>query len=209
MISASPTLAQPTDEHIRVHHTWARLATNEQLTAAIRDAEWLLHSEDDDGYPADVRDNSRLNQLAAIAAAKRELAYRSERGLSRPPLRFGIPREMLDDLKDRVRVEDEIGLTISLRRYGSILKGRCPFHDDRNPSLIVWSASNRWRCFGCNAGGDVFTWVQALMPTDFRGAVDYLSARAGVTLPRPPRPPRSRETRSERFEYRAGRIVVS
>lgn len=206
MSAAIVTDPSPTEAHIRVHHSWARLATTEQLLAAVADAGWLLRADDDDGYPADICENTRLNQLAVILAAQREQSYRDDRGLTRPSVTFGISRESIDDLKDRVRIEDEIGLAITLRRYGSIYKGLCPFHDDRNPSLIVWPESQRWRCFGCNVGGDVLTWVQAWLPTDFRGAVDYLSARAGVTVPKPPRP---RNVPSERFEYRAGRIVVS
>lgn len=199
----------PMEDHIRVHLSWARLATNEQLLAAIADAAWLLKADDGDGCPADVLENTRLSQLAVIIAAQREQSYRDSQGLERPPMTFGIRREILDDIKARVRLEDEIGLALPLHKRGSIYRTNCPFHDDNHPSLIVWPQSGRWKCYPCNVGGDVFTWVQAWLPTDFRGAVDYLSARAGVTLPAKPHPQRPSKTHSPHFEYRAGRIVVS
>lgn len=172
---------QPTEEHIRVHRNWARLSTDDELRHAIWQAEWLLRVDDGD-YPADVLANSLLEDRAVIAAARRELEFRSRRGLTHLAPTYGIPREYLDDLKSRVPIEAEIGVAVTLRRHGTISKGLCPFHEDRQPSLVVWSASQRWRCFGCQTGGDVLDWVQAWMPTDFHGAVAYLAARVGMPL---------------------------
>jgi|GEM_PF-4301353 len=185
ILSHVAAVVQPTDDHIAIHRSWARLRTDEQLLAAIADAEWLLltDAEVDSACPADVDENTRLNQLAVIEAANRELAFRSRRGLSRSALTYTFSREFLDDLKARVRIEDEVGMAISLQRHGSVIKGCCPFHDDHDPSLIIWPDRQHWWCFPCNAGGDVLTWVQAWMPTDFHGAVVYLAARAGVSLP--------------------------
>jgi hypothetical protein len=174
----------PTEEHIGVYRTWARLATNEELHAGRDDARWLLSADDDD-YPADVCERSRLNNLAIIAAVNRELDYRSRRGLSRPHVRTGIPREFLDELKARIAIEQEIGDSLfrAPKRSGNIYLALCPFHEDHHPSLVIWPKSGRWRCYPCDLGGDVFAWVQAHGKMTFREAVVYLSARAGVDLP--------------------------
>ena len=198
MITPSPTLAQPTFEHIGVHRMWARFATNEEIHAAMDTARWLLQADTDGDYPADVCENSRLNQQALITACEMELAYRLDRGLSRPPVPLGIPRELMDDLKARVRLEDEIGLVRPVRKSGATYRAICPFHDDHRPSLVIWPDSQRWKCYPCNLGGDVFTWVQMWMPTDFRGAVDYLSARAGVPVAAAPP---ARATGATDFQY--------
>lgn len=178
---------QPTEDHIRLHRrTWAAISTDEELHIARSNARWLTERGDDEACPFDVREHTRIDNLAVIAAVERELAYRARKGIARIDADTGWPRELLDDLKARVLVTDEIDRAIGLRRRGSVMAGLCPFHNDHTPSLIVWPESQRWRCFACNIGGDVITWVQAWMPTDFRGAITYLSGLAGIPLPEPP-----------------------
>jgi DNA primase len=66
---------------------------------------------------------------------------------------------------------------IELRKHGSDLIGRCPFHDDREPSLLVSPRSNLWHCLGaCQAGGSVIDWVMRTKGVSFRYAVELLKA---------------------------------
>lgn len=63
---------------------------------------------------------------------------------------------------------------IPLRKAGhDRFVGVCPFHDDRSPSLSVWR--DRWHCFGCGIGGDVFAFVMLQRGCSFREAVDVVA----------------------------------
>ena len=64
---------------------------------------------------------------------------------------------------------------VELRRSGKELVGRCPFHDDRRPSLSVNPEKEKWHCFGCNAGGDAVTFVMRIENFGFKDAVKILA----------------------------------
>lgn len=87
---------------------------------------------------------------------------------------------------DRVRAAADIGEVIQghteLRRSGGRLVGRCPFHDERTPSFSVDPLEKLYYCFGCQAGGDVFTFLQEKEGLEFREAVEQLADRYGVEL---------------------------
>jgi DNA primase len=65
----------------------------------------------------------------------------------------------LEGLKRRVPIEFWIGRTMPLSRCGNLLRGRCPFHEDRNPSFIVYPENQNYYCFGCKATGDVLDYI--------------------------------------------------
>ena len=66
---------------------------------------------------------------------------------------------------------------IKLHRHGADLLGLCPFHDDRNPSLVITPAKNLWHCLGaCNMGGTAIDWVMKANGISFRHAVELLRA---------------------------------
>jgi len=69
---------------------------------------------------------------------------------------------------------------ISLSKKGRDLAGLCPFHDDRNPSLIVTPSKNLWNCVSCNAGGDIFAFVMKLDGIDFPSAFEKIREYAGI-----------------------------
>jgi DNA primase len=72
--------------------------------------------------------------------------------------------------------------SVELRRHGANLVGRCPFHDDQGPSLVVTSRKNLWHCLGaCQAGGSAIDWVMRAERVSFRHAEKVLRRRAGVT----------------------------
>jgi DNA primase len=75
-----------------------------------------------------------------------------------------------------------VGERTALRRSGSQLVGRCPFHEERTPSFSVNPAKGLYWCFGCGKGGDVFRFVEETQGLDFTGAVEWLADRFRVPI---------------------------
>lgn len=89
---------------------------------------------------------------------------------------------LIETIKARVDVVDEIGLVVALQKSGKALKGLCPFHGERTPSFYVFPEGQNWHCFGCHEYGDIFTFVEKQQGLDFREALAYLAEKAGVAL---------------------------
>jgi len=89
-----------------------------------------------------------------------------------------IPTAQLDRLKVEIAVERLAeGMGVALKRHGADLIGLCPFHDDREPSLVISPKQNLWHCLGaCQAGGSVIDWVMRAEGVSFRHAVELLLA---------------------------------
>jgi DNA primase len=93
-----------------------------------------------------------------------------------------------DDLKERVRdavdIVDLVGTYLSLRRAGKAMVGLCPWHEDSRPSFHVNPERQTFRCWVCNLGGDVFSFLMRMERLEFREALEQLAQRAGIDLPR-------------------------
>src|SRR5437660_12789176 len=89
---------------------------------------------------------------------------------------------LIGAIKAKIEVAEEVGLVVALRKSGKSLQGLCPFHNERTPSFYVFPESQTWRCFGCNEGGDVFTFVEKQQGLDFRDDFPYLAEKVGVTV---------------------------
>jgi len=89
-----------------------------------------------------------------------------------------IPEAEVERLKKEISVQRLAEARgVKLTRQGADLVGKCPFHDDRTPSLVITPAKNLWHCLGaCNAGGDVIEWVMRAEGVSFRHAVELLRA---------------------------------
>ncbi|HZO61124.1 MAG TPA: DNA primase [Solirubrobacterales bacterium] len=87
---------------------------------------------------------------------------------------------------ERVRLAADMVEVVSahteLRRRGARYLGLCPFHDERTPSFSVDPAEKLYYCFGCQAGGNIFTFLEEKEGLDFRDAVEQLADRYGVEL---------------------------
>ncbi len=88
----------------------------------------------------------------------------------------------VEAIKDRLKIEDLIGSYITLEKSGINYKARCPFHHEKTPSFFVSADRGTYYCFGCNAKGDIFSFVQQFEGTDFVGALKLLAERTGVEL---------------------------
>ena len=87
-----------------------------------------------------------------------------------------IPDEEVERLKREVSLERLVtSAGIELKKHGADLLGRCPFHDDREPSLVLSPEKNLWHCLGaCQTGGSVIDWVMKTRGVSFRHAVELL-----------------------------------
>ncbi len=107
------------------------------------------------------------------------------------------------DSKERVRDAVDMVALVSarteLRRAGpNSYEGLCPFHDERTPSFSVEPVQKVYYCFGCEAKGDAFTFVQETEGVDFKGALELLADRSGVELELEAEDPREAEKRKRR-----------
>ncbi len=103
---------------------------------------------------------------------------------------------LIETIKAKIDVVDEVGLVVALRKSGKSFQGLCPFHNERTPSFYVFPESQTWRCFGCHEGGDIFTFVEKQQGMDFREALLYLAEKAGISVEEysSPNPEQERET---------------
>ena len=97
-----------------------------------------------------------------------------------------IHDEVIERLKEEVDLAELVARSgVALQRTGKDLVGRCPFHTDDTPSLVVTPAKGLWHCMGaCQAGGSVIDWVMRSEGVSFRHAVELLRAGAPVTIGR-------------------------
>lgn len=107
--------------------------------------------------------------------------------------------ESRDRVRDAVDFVELVSARTDLRRAGqNSYEGLCPFHEERTPSFGIDPAQKVYYCFGCQAGGDVFTFVQETESVDFTGALELLADRYGVELEREREDPREAESRRRR-----------
>ena len=94
-----------------------------------------------------------------------------------------IPREIIDEIIFRNDITDVVGSYVTLKRAGSNFSGLCPFHNEKTPSFTVFTATKSCYCFGCGSGGDVITFIMRVENLDYVEALEFLAARAGITIP--------------------------
>ncbi len=102
---------------------------------------------------------------------------------------------VVDQIKERLDIVEVIGRQVQLQRAGRNLKAVCPFHTEKTPSFFVFPDNQRWHCFGCGRGGDVFSFLMELQGWDFRTALEELGRQTGVEIR--PRTPEQLEAEAE------------
>jgi len=88
----------------------------------------------------------------------------------------------IEEIKGRLSIIDVVGRYLSLKKAGRNYKALCPFHNEKSPSFMVNPELNLYRCFGCGASGDVFSFVQNIDGLGFGEALKLLAQQAGVKL---------------------------
>jgi DNA primase len=93
-----------------------------------------------------------------------------------------IRADDLEQLRERVDLVEVISGYTQLKKAGRIFKGLCCFHQEKTPSLTVDPDKRLYVCFGCGAGGDVFTFLRQIEGLSFTEAAERLASRVGISL---------------------------
>ena len=92
--------------------------------------------------------------------------------------------ELIEEVRSRNDIVDVISGYVRLQKKGSTYFGLCPFHNEKTGSFSVSPAKQMYYCFGCGAGGNVFTFLMEYENFTFPEAMQALADRAGVDLPK-------------------------
>ena len=93
------------------------------------------------------------------------------------------PDELIEEVRMKNDIVDVISGYVRLQKKGANYFGLCPFHNEKSPSFSVSPGKQMYYCFGCGAGGNVYTFIQEYENYTFPEAVKMLADRAGVNLP--------------------------
>lgn len=91
--------------------------------------------------------------------------------------------DVVEEVRQRSDIVDVISSYVNLKKSGSNFFGLCPFHNEKSPSFSVSASKQMYYCFGCGAGGNVFTFLMEYENLTFREALGQLADRAGMALP--------------------------
>lgn len=97
-------------------------------------------------------------------------------------MRF-FSEEKVSEVRDRSSIVEVISGYVSLKKAGRNFRGLCPFHSEKTPSFMVNEEKQIFHCFGCGAGGDVFSFLMKVNQISFPEAVEEVARRYGVSLP--------------------------
>lgn len=88
----------------------------------------------------------------------------------------------IEKIKEKLSIEDLVSSFVKLERFGTSLKARCPFHNEKTPSFTVSPERQMYYCFGCGRGGDIFTFTQEIEGLDFKDVLQKLADKTGIEL---------------------------
>lgn len=95
-----------------------------------------------------------------------------------------VPDQIIDEIRSRCDIVELVNSYLPLKRAGgSRWKACCPFHEEKTPSFTVDSQRQRYHCFGCGKGGDVFSFVMEKEGVDFPNSAHLLASRLGIIIP--------------------------
>jgi DNA primase len=90
--------------------------------------------------------------------------------------------DIIDEIKSKITIEQLVSQYVKLKASGRNLKGLCPFHQEKSPSFMVSPEKQIAWCFGCQKGGDIFSFIQEVENCDFKEAIKILAERSGVDV---------------------------
>lgn len=142
-------------DYLDVYYMSTRLTTQQ-----IRESIYACEQAPDDGFPYDDLKDALKEALRMKAPNPTRKTFGKR-----------INPEVVKGRNDIVCVVEQYA---RLRKSGNKFMGKCPIHDDKNPSMAVYPNTQSFYCFACGAKGDVISFVMAVENTDFRGAVSIL-----------------------------------
>ncbi len=96
---------------------------------------------------------------------------------------MAIPRQFIEELHEKLDIEDVISSYVTLKRAGRNVKGLCPFHNEKTPSFTVYPDTRSFYCFGCGASGDVISFLMRMDNLDYVEAIKQAADMAGMAMP--------------------------
>src|SRR6476659_3230615 len=119
-----------------------------------------------------------------------------------PPMGRGlISEDVINQIRDRTDIVEVVGQHVSLTRTGQNLKGLCPFHQEKSPSFTVSPSRQIFHCFGCGAGGNVFTFLTRITGASFPETVRDLGRKVGIEVQESMAESGSQAQQANRTEY--------
>lgn len=112
-----------------------------------------------------------------------------------------MPEEVIEEVRSRADIVEIISEYVNLQRKGKSFLGLCPFHAEKTPSFTVTPEKQMFYCFGCNVGGNVFSFLMKRENWSFLESVQNLASRYGVALPEKELSPREREDHRRRLRF--------
>jgi len=97
---------------------------------------------------------------------------------------MAIPDNIVDQVQARSDIVEVVSRYIPLQKAGRNFKAPCPFHNEKTPSFVVSPDKQIYHCFGCGAGGNVFSFLMKYENLSFPEVVEMLADKAGIQLPR-------------------------
>ena len=109
-----------------------------------------------------------------------------------------IPEEKISEIKNAADIVDVVSESVLLKKAGKNYIGLCPFHSEKTPSFTVSPDKQIFHCFGCNTGGNVFSFLMKQDGVSFPEAARHLAKRHGVEIPDRPLSPEQQKKISQR-----------
>ena len=100
-----------------------------------------------------------------------------------------ISDEVIEEIRGRFDLVEVVSFYIDLKKVGKNFVGFCPFHSEKTPSFTVSPEKQIFHCFGCQTGGNLFSFIMQMEDCSFPDAVRLLAQRAGITVEPPPSTP--------------------
>ena len=127
----------------------------------------------------EIKDVCRIIKKEGLERRKKM----SARGQNDLPVRGFLGEELIEEIRNRNDIVDVISSYVKLQKKGSSYFGLCPFHNEKSPSFSVSRSKQMYYCFGCGAGGNVFTFIMEYENYTFLEAARFLAERAGIEIP--------------------------
>ncbi|MBI5207696.1 MAG: DNA primase [Candidatus Firestonebacteria bacterium] len=120
-----------------------------------------------------------------------------------------IAESSIAEVKDRADIVEIISDYVPLKHAGVNFKGKCPFHNEKTPSLIVSPIKQIFHCFGCGEGGNVFSFIMKFEKVSYIESIKILADKLGIILREEKTGSLNYETNKKEIYYKINRIAAN